>query len=422
MQRLDPYRMAKAFFWYLPGPLRESMDGLRHRLVRLWRTRQISPLPPACADKAWDVFRTQVLDGRDQSKPILVFEPTIDWGITLFQRPQHMAMALGRKGCVVLYRTTGDEVCGLREIAPNVWLVRTSEVENLAGAVWCIYSTASLSSPEQMAERRKNGRVLYEYIDHIDRAISGSKLEAKRLLALKEAAFSGYADYLVASSRVLFKEISAIGTFVPFAYIPNGVDITHFRDARHAKTHLSERFLEFRHRYRKLVGYFGAIAPWLWFDIMAQLSEKLKDVGFVYIGPDYSGCVGRLPRGSNVLYLGAVAYDILPAYAMQFDVCFIPFSPGPIAQATSPLKLFEFFALGKPVVVTADMLECTAFPEVFSGADVSTLVKAIEEAFAVGKHSDYREAVLRLAIANTWDVRAEAYLDLLGRKSSLGNS
>jgi hypothetical protein len=123
-----------------------------------------------------------------------------------------------------------------------------------------------------------------------------------------------------------------------------------------------------------------------------------------------------------VLYLGAVAYDILPAYAMRFDVCFIPFSPGPIAQATSPLKLFEFFALGKPVVVTADMQECTAFPEVFSGADVSTLVKAIEEAFAVGEHSDYREAVLRLAIANTWDVRAEAYLDLLGRSSSLGNS
>jgi glycosyltransferase involved in cell wall biosynthesis len=328
-----------------------------------------------------------------------------------------MAKALGRKGCIVLYRTTGDGVRGVREIARNVWLVDTPEVEGLPGAVWCVYSTAAFCSPEQMAERRKSGRVVYEYIDHIDTAISGSKADVQRLLALKASACSGHADYFVASSRVLFKEIRASGTLAPLAYIPNGVDITHFRDARHAETPLKERFLAFRRRHRKLAGYFGAIAPWLWFEIMAQLSEKLKDVGFVYIGPDYSGCVRRLPRGNNVLYLGAIDYDVLPAYAMRFDVGFIPFSPGEIAKTTSPLKLYEYFALQKPVVVTADMQECTAFPEVFSGADLSTLIKAFEEAFVAGGLSTYRESVLRLAHANTWDVRAEAYLDLLRRGS-----
>jgi teichuronic acid biosynthesis glycosyltransferase TuaH len=418
VQRLDPYRMAKAFFWSLPGPLRESVDGLRHRVVRLWRTRRISSSPRLDSDMPWAAFRIQVLDVHDQSKPIFVFEPTTHWGITLFQRPQHMAMALGRKGCIVLYRTTGDGVRGVREVAPNVWLVGTPEVEELPGAVWCVYSTASLCSPEQMAERHKSGRVVYEYIDHIDGAISGSKAEVQRLLALKAAACSGHADYLVTSSRVLFKEIGASGAFAPLAYIPNGVDITHFRDARHAETPLKERFLDFRRRHRKIVGYYGAIAPWLWFDIMAQLSEKLKDVGFVYIGPDYSGCVWRLPRGNNVLYLGPVDYDVLPAYAMRFDVCLIPFSPGVIAKTTSPLKLYEYFALEKPVVVTADMQECTAFSEVFSGADLSTLIKALEEAFVAGGLSGYRESVLRLAQANTWDVRAEAYLDLHRRESN----
>jgi len=413
MQRVDAYSLAKALFWFLPGRIRERLHGIRHHFVRLWRTRRVSLSSRVGSDIAWADFLANVLDCREQSTPVFVFEPTIDWGTTLFQRPQHMAMALGRKGCIVLYRTTGDGVGGVREIAPNVWLVGTREVEELRGAVWCVYSTASLCSPEQMADRRKNGRVVYEYIDNIDGEISGSKAEVQRLLALKAAARAGHTDYLVASAQLLYAEMSASGSDAPLAYISNGVDVSHFRDPRHAEIPLSARFVEFRHRYRKLIGYFGAIAPWLWFDIMAQLAEQLPDVGFVYIGPDYGGCSGKLPRGNNVLYLGPIDYAVLPAYARQFDICFIPFSPGSIARTTSPLKLYEYFALEKPVVVTADMQECTIFSEVFSGSDLPTFVDAIENAFIAGGLSTYRESVLRLAYANTWDVRAENYLDLL---------
>lgn len=421
MQRLDAYRLVKAFFWALPGPLRERLHGLRHGFVRLWRTRRASLLPRVGGDMAWVDFRDQVLDCRDPSSLVIVFEPTIDWGVKLFQRPQHMAMALGRKGCIVLYRTTGDGVSGVRAIAPNVWLVGTPEVDELSGAVWCVYSTASLNSPEQMSERRAHGRVVYEYIDHIDSAISGGKTEVQRLLALKAAACSGHADYLVASARALYAEMSASCTGAPIAYIPNGVDVAHFRDVRHVQALLPESYLGFRERYRRVVGYFGAIAPWLWFDMMAKLAKNLPDVGFIYIGPDYGGCAERLPRGNNVLYAGAVDYDDLPAYAMRFDVCFIPFSPGQIAQTTSPLKLYEYFALEKPVVVTSEMRECTAFPEVFSGADLSSLIKAIEAAFTVSGVSPYRESVLRLAYANTWDVRAQTFLDLLQQRPLEGS-
>lgn len=373
-------------------------------------------MPEAGSDMLWADFRARVLDARDGSLPVIVFEPTIDWGSTLFQRPQHMAMALGRKGCIVLYRTTGDGVGGVREVGPNVWLAGTPEVTQLHGALWCVYSTASLCSPEQMAQRRMIGRVVYEYIDHIDTSISGGKSEVRRLHALKTAACSGQADYLVASARALFAELTASTSAVPLAYIPNGVDVGHFRDTRHLETRLPESFVEFRQRYGKVVGYFGAIAPWLWFDIMAQLAQQLPEVGFVYIGPDYGSSSRKLPQGDNVIHLGAVDYDVLPAYARQFDVCFIPFARGEVARTTSPLKLFEYFALEKPAVVTADMEECTAFPEVFSGDDLHSLVDAIHRAFAAGASPEFRASLLRLAYANSWDVRAEAYLDLLRRK------
>ena len=59
------------------------------------------------------------------------------------------------------------------------------------------------------------------------------------------------------------------------------------------------------------------------------------------------------------------------------------------------------------------MQECTSFAEVYSGSDLPSLVKAIEEALVAGNNSTYRESVLRQAYANSWDVRAEAYLNLL---------
>lgn len=363
---------------------------------------------------AWVDFCAQVLEVKGVSTLVVVFELTIDWGVTLFQRPQHMAMALGRKGCIVLYRTTGDGVSGVRPIAPNVWLVGTSEVTTLEGAVWCVYSTASLSSPAQMAERRKNGRVVYEYIDHIDAAISGGKAEVDRLLDLKMAACSGQADYLVATAKMLYMELEALTIGKPLAYIPNGVDIGHFITSPKKGLVPSKKLEAFRHRYGKIIGYFGAIAPWLWFDVMVQLAERMPDCGFVYIGPDYGGCVRKLPRCDNVLYMGAVDYSILPSYASRFDVCFIPFKSGAIARTTSPLKLYEYFALGKPVVVTSEMDECTGFAEVFSGADAPALIDAIGAAYLAGKTQTYRDAVRNLANMNTWDMRAAAYLKLLG--------
>jgi len=420
-QRFDLYQVAKAVYWALPGALREYLHGARHYLARVLRTRRVVNLRLRSADASWTDLRTQLLNSRERAAPILVLEPTIDWNATLFQRPQQMARALGRKGCLVLYRTAGDAVDGARLVAPNVWLVSGREVEDLIGAVWCFYSTATLCSPEQMVARRMRGRVVYEYIDCIDNTISGSKAEVRRLLTLRNEALKS-ADYIVASSRALYAEMNSTGTSARLAYIPNGADAAHFRHAEHTRTPLSERFLEFRRGHETLVGYYGAIAPWLWFDVLTKLARALPNVGFVYIGPDYGGCAHKLPRSKNALYLGAVDYSVLPAYASRFDVCFIPFAPGVVARTTSPIKLFEYFALQKPVVVTADMRECTGFRQVFSGKNVQSLIKAFEDASLAAKSLTYRKSVLQLANANTWDERAQAYIDLLGQRFERGSA
>ncbi|PWY48848.1 hypothetical protein DK261_10830 [Pseudomonas sp. RW409] len=314
---------------------------------------------------------------------------------------------------MVVFQTTGDDVLGFRQVADNVWIANDSAVNAIPGAIRCFYSTSLLATREAIAAARIRGRVVYEYIDHIDESISGGKGAICRLLDLKAAAFEGGADIVVSSATALHKEALAECGDRRCVCVPNGVDVTHYRVVQESGVAVPRALVEFRGHHKQVVGYFGAIAPWLWYEVIEQVCSGMPDIGFVFIGPDYSGCVPLLPQRANVLYLGPVNYAQLPAYARLFDACFIPFKPGDVARSTSPLKLYEYFALEKPVVVTADMNECTVYPEVFSGGDAAELITAVRQALSTCDDQVYRKRLRTLADQNSWNVRAAVYADKL---------
>ncbi|MEG7362342.1 hypothetical protein [Pseudomonas citronellolis] len=401
------YDLARRAFWLMPAALRNHLHGLRHSLVRWFRT-STHRSQYQLGDLTWEAFRLGPLSGQWRG-PILIFETNLDWAITLYQRPHHLALALARCGCLVLYKTTGDGVSGFRPINENLWLVNDGNLDNLSGAVRCFYSTSLFATDRDLLAAKSVGITVYEYIDHIDAAISGGQANLRRLQALKKAAFE-QADLVVSSARLLLEEAEEqCGVERSFS-LPNAVDIQHYDHGKLQVSSVSRQLLEFRKRYTDVIGYFGAIAPWLWYDLIDQVSRLLPGKGFVFIGPDYSGCVPRLPKRENILYLGPVNYKDLPAHAELFDVCFIPFVTGEIAQSTSPLKLFEYFALEKPVVVTSDMLECTAFEEVFVGSNAQEVAACIENALAKREDRDFKSRLRSLALANSWDVRAQSYI------------
>ncbi|MFZ6744282.1 methyltransferase [Undibacterium sp. JH2W] len=429
------YDMAKFVFWRLPAKMRWALHGPRHDFVRWVRTAPVTAgtnpqtinasaptvILPAAGntvasrstnkDLSWPEFQQQVLSRRADYKGIFVQELVIDWNVPLYQRPQHIAAAFGRLGYLVIYRTdnwAGDDVQGCREVVKNVWITNRHEVNQLQDVTRSLYSTAYANTPELLLENGKRGTLVYEYIDHIDPQISGDEENVRRLLALKDFAFNGGADYVVASAKKLEAEaIAAVGAD-KVILAQNGVDTMHYRHPKHLSTPLPQNLQNFRSKYSKVVGYFGALAPWLWYEAVADLVTSRPDLGFVFIGPDYYGGSEKLLKADNLLYMGTVDYQILPAYARQFDVCFIPFAPGEIARTTSPLKLFEYFALEKPVVVTRDMEECVAFEEVFSGNSVEALSEALDAAFAVKDDPAFTQRLAQLADANDWDCRARA--------------
>lgn len=376
-------------------------------LKKMWRIT---------SDLTWDEFQSKVLSQRKQYKGVYVVYPAVDWNIPLAQRPKPLVSALAKSGYLVIYRTPNhiDRVHGFREMFPNVWV--TDQDVDIDHAVYSIYSTSYNVDLDMLKNKHQSGRLLiYEYIDHISPLINGSNRAVNHLEQLKRFFFEGGADYVVASARQLEKEAADSLGDDKVIYIPNGVDIEHYRNSTRSDVKVPDRFINFRRRHKIIVGYFGAIAPWLWYEMIEQLVLSRPDVGFVFIGPDYHESARRLPQSENMLYLGAVNYEVLPAYAGLFDVCLIPFAPGEIAHTTSPLKLFEYFALEKPVVTTSFMDECVAFGEVFSGHDAQTISASLDSAIKVKDDSGYKARLALLAERNSWDERAKEYRGILDK-------
>src|SRR5690606_20314250 len=114
------------------------------------------------------------------------------------------------------------------------------------------------------ADRQKN-TLVYEYIDHIDPKISGHDENIRILQEQRNRAFSGEVDYIVASAEALYDEaVEAIGRD-KVVLVPNGVDTNHYRNHRRDVA-IPASFKEFRRKYSNVVGYFGALAPWIWYD------------------------------------------------------------------------------------------------------------------------------------------------------------
>ena len=101
-----------------------------------------------------------------------------------------------------------------------------------------------------------------------------------------------------------------------------------------------------------VVGYFGAIADWFDIELLTEVAKLRPDYSFVLLGGVFDVDVSRLQALPNVKLLGQQPYETMPQYLYHFDVCTIPFKINPITEATDPVKLYEYWSGGKPVVAT----------------------------------------------------------------------
>lgn len=207
------------------------------------------------------------------------------------------------------------------------------------------------------------------------------------------------ADVVFASAEELCSKKSAARCGRPLL-LPHGVDYPHFHEVDPEQC--AAAFAPFA---RPVIGFFGAISPWLDFELILYAARTRRDWSFVFIGPADTD-ISLLEKEPNIHLLGKVSYAELPAYAVHFDVGTIPFSVNDLTVCVNPLKLLEYFACGSPVVST-DLPEVAKYGHTVSiGRTKEEYVACLERALAE-ENPARREERKRIAAENSWQSRAE---------------
>ena len=104
-----------------------------------------------------------------------------------------------------------------------------------------------------------------------------------------------------------------------------------------------------------ILGFIGTLFAFLDFELLEQVARVHHDKSLVLVGPveaSVERSVARLRELPNVVHIGGQPQSAIPAYVSAFDVCLNPFRRGRVADSVSPLKVYEYLAMGRPVVST----------------------------------------------------------------------
>jgi GT2 family glycosyltransferase/glycosyltransferase involved in cell wall biosynthesis len=150
--------------------------------------------------------------------------------------------------------------------------------------------------------------------------------------------------------------------------------------------------------------YFGSLyGEWFGWDYLTTAAERNPDTSFYLIG-DYNQ---KRILPANIYFLGAKNIDELPAYLYFADAALLPFIPGKISDAVSPIKIFEYLFMAKPVIAT-HVPEVKDYPNVYIGNTPEEYAARVQQ--ATENEKDNIEAIETFITTNSWASRLQTLL------------
>lgn len=327
-------------------------------------------------------------------KGIIVYPHIVNW--EPLQTPQQLMREFARRGYLCLFCEESDTENKELEIEPNIILTNEKIVIKAIGdkeviilCTWIPMLPIINSIPNKI--------IWYHILDKID-IFSGYCEEYKRLhnVLVKNADIVTYVAHQL--KRCVQDRREAI-------YLPNGCNTKDFIINIH-DGYAPVKIENVLKSNKKMIGYYGYVAKWFDMKMIYQLATRHEDWIFLIIGE----CIEDFSEFAHerIILLGRQPYAELADYAKYFDVAIIPFEVSDMMDCVSPIKFFEYCALGLPVV-SSYMKEM----EQFKGETVFVADNIDEFDYYINKALDSKVKGMaeikgkQIADENTWNKRID---------------
>jgi glycosyltransferase involved in cell wall biosynthesis len=321
----------------------------------------------------------------------IIYPPTIDYQ-WLYQRPQQLMRAFAKIGYRTVfcnYDAYFPQETSIKEEEENFFICNgldplTIEMEDRP-ILWVSY-------PPHVAHIGKYREKLLVF-DAIDEPSDEFEHWKAYIPLLQKKA-----DIIFATAEKIYEYHRKSHPNVHMC--PNGADYEHFSRAQRI---FSPPPPDLPINNRPIIGYFGAVATWIDWELVDYLSETNGQFDFVFLGPLYG--LNSFPlRRKNLYHLGRKDYHALPEYLQYFRVCIIPFKVTSMIEGCNPIKMYEYLSAGKPVVTTA-MPEVMQYREIHIGRSKEEFNRQLHRAAYRDTREEQRRRIL-LAKNNSWVNRA----------------
>lgn len=219
------------------------------------------------------------------------------------------------------------------------------------------------------------------------------------------------ADHVFCSADRLFDAKKALNPRTH--YMPHGVNWTLFSQAlAKAAARGTDPVLRDLRRKGPVLLFFGHVSyDWVDTNLLRYVASQRPDWQLALVGRN-SLAPDEFAGISTIHLLGERAYEDLPEACRHASIGIIPFVRSELTEACNPLKLYEYFAAGLPVVST-DIPEVRRYRDTALIAETpSGFVTACDKALQIDRAA-YSPRVSALVRDHDWDRRVEHIYSLI---------
>ncbi len=415
------------------------MEWLRPYYLRLIYFRLVEGARPLAFEHCWHYPFEELggehrirLEEQEPGKPDLVFFPMTDWHVRT-QRTQQLAQAFAGQGfrCFLVNPNLGRQyeelpaggrhhrlarlqrgVFEIHAALPSEpvfhhRLLEQDESNEVAAAVHAALTRAgssravavvSLPTWSASAEKLRHLMPLRYIYDCHDWLPGFSNMAPE--IAQAETSSMAAADAVIFSSQRLRDQfephLSAPGT--RSALIRNG--------APNWPESFGPRPAD------PIVGYVGACEDWFDADLLAGAAQALPGVRFRLAGAAPPSLRDRFSGLENVEFTGEMPHAQLPDFLSSLRAAVIPFRRSGLIHYTDPIKIYEYFHFGLPVITTWEPDHPDHRPLSYCAGSPQSFLASLQAALAEDDPA-LEQARRRQAAESRWTARGTQLRQLI---------